>query len=449
MSILSQSLLELAGKVDGYSEALEYYEGRSPDVYANTRIARILKSNDAKFRINWCRSTVTAVSDRLEISRIATGDARADAFIQDAWDYNMLSLEALNINRAALVYGETYVIAWPNEEGNVVMHHNTPESVRVFYNPNNPRQKTHAIKTWVENKHTRVDVYFADRIERYISVKESQEVVLRDERSFVDYVDDDGDSTLPNPFGEVPVFHFRTSYPMAHPEHYEAYGIQNMLNKFVVAQMTGVDFNTFPQRYILWEAAKNEGGADADNYFDDEDEVTVGDSAGANALVSGPGTVWDLTGAKSVGEFASSDPGNTIEPMNNLMQQLSLVTNTPHYIFNTSGVAPSGESRRMAERPLVKKVEHRQLSLGATWKELFKFVLKVSNIDAVPQVTWAPVQDYKTTEDFELAEKKIAMGIPKEVVLGELGYTVEEMENWTASYGWNTGTADTLPVEEQ
>ena len=68
-----------------------------------------------------------------------------------------------------------------------------------------------AAKYWRNaDKHIRLNLFYADRIEKYISKSES-------EGTLPDAIDFVADSLVPNPFGVVPVFHFANNADIGKP----------------------------------------------------------------------------------------------------------------------------------------------------------------------------------------------------------------------------------------
>lgn len=452
MSLITDSLEALYSVQDVYLTAKQYSDGLSPEAFATPRLARLFRKSGTKFRINYCSTVISAVSDRLEISSVACGSPAGNAVIEEVWEDNLLGIEAGNVHEAALTYGETYVIFWTDDDEKIRLYHHDPFSVRVFYDPANKRIKTHAIKTWDEKKRKRVDLYFADRVERYVSVKEVTETTPTRDIDFTHYLDEDQDESdwlITHEWGEVPVFHFRTNYPDATPEHIEAYGPQSILNKLVVSQMSAVDFDLFPQRYALQDlsgAFSDDPSAQDFEPESTEPAADLGNDTTTNSLHSGPGTVQVFKGMSSVGEFSTGDPKNYTDPIAFYVEQLGVVTGTPTHLLEKGQAPQSGAARRAQMETLTAKVGKRQRNFAATWKEMFNFILRISGIDDRVQIDWAPIYKAGDDEDFwKAAEYRLKIGVPREVILREAGYTDLEMSQWNPE----PIVADIPEVEEE
>jgi hypothetical protein len=146
------------------------------------------------------------------------------------------------------------------------------------------------------------------------------------------------------------------------------------------------------------------------------------------SLKGEPGSLWYLKGIHGVGQFQPADPKVFLEPVTALKLAIASLTDTPfHYLdrgFNVSG----GEALRVAEAPLLKKVADRQVSFGATWRELFNFILKAESIKARLVVEWDTVESFDSLSEWDVMLKKINAGLSHRQALREGGYEEAEIE---------------------
>lgn len=455
MSDLLKAVLAIADDQDRHIEAVEQYDNTQSEVFASAKLKRALEKTTKGFRIPWGKTVVDTVLDRLEISAISATLAGAQERIDRAWDENELGVEAKDWMRQALVLGEGYVMVWPGiEEGDpeVEMYWSSPFTTKIFYEAENTRRKKYAAQVWTDETveyvagtprvvtRKRANLYYRDRIEKYISVTEDPEddddwVKFSDSFTLVENEEGEPEVVdewpVPNPYDEVPVFHLRTRKQYGRPEHKDAYGVQNALNKLVTTQMATVDFQGFPQRWALTGGKTDQSSFEAD-FADDFDGGDTGPSAlvdqddkpgASGGLAAGPGEMW-LLRADKVGQFQAADPDAFLKPMAQYIRAMATATGTPLHYFEGQGGAPSGESRRVAETPLVKKVEARQAMFGSTWREIFTFALKILGIENPDvTVTWATPQSQDDLEGWDLVQKKVEAGLPLKQALIEHGYT--------------------------
>jgi hypothetical protein len=419
MTILTEYVAALNKNAARYKEAENYYKGEVAESFASARLAHVLRSTGHKGTHNYCRVIVDAVLNRLEIANVVCDTQRAQAKVTEVWDENELALEAYEIHRNALTYGDAYALVWPDEEGKIQVSYNSPRTTALVYDPENPRKKLYAVKMWVEKgsaldntkARTRLNVYTKDAIHKFVT--DTDEIVSEGTQWR-------GIGKEDNPFDEIPVFHFRTHRPYGKPEHFEAYGPQNDMNKLIATHMFTVDYQGAPQRYAL----AMQGEAEAVDFGDDETE-----RENLNALQSDPGSVWYMKGIHNVGQFQPADPKVFWEPIKALKESMASLTDTPfHYLERGLAGVSGGEALRVSEAPLLKKVADRQTSFGTTWREVFMFILKIEGISARIEVKWDTVESFDSLDMWDVMLKKINAGLSMAQALREAGYEENDIQ---------------------
>lgn len=405
----------LADRHDLYTNAEDYYRGSAREVFANAKFSRALKLRGLDYVLNYAKTVVDTVLDRLEIASVQGTDEASNAALNEIWEQNELILDQNEIHRRALVFGDCYAIVWPDDEGEVQITYNSPLTTIMLYDEENPRRKKVAAKVWqttnvFDKKIVRMNLFYADRVEKYWRQGEL-DLIAGDEHTWTAM------ESVENPWGEVPVFHFRTHRPYGTPEHAAAIGPQDAINKLMMNHMETVDYQGAPQRYALSNFGNTSEFTDFDN--DDTARENIG------ALQSGPGELWYLDGVNQVGQFAPADHKQFTEPIESYVLSMASLTQTPLHYFKSNGAVVSGEAYRHAEAPLTKKVTERQRSFGSTWRELFRFCLKIREIDTDVQIKWAGIESMDTTDAWNVAQIKLAAGFPLKIVLVEMGYDSE------------------------
>jgi hypothetical protein len=410
----------LGGRRHVYTNAESYYMGSHREVFANARWSYLFRENGT-YVMNFCKPVVDTVLDRLEISTVEATTKAASKALGEMWEENELQIDATEIHRRALVYGECYAIVWPDEDGDVTITYNSPMTTVMIYDDENPRIKRYAAKVWEQRdafnaKTCYMNLYYPDRIEKYKRVGE------------LSLIAGTGDAAgwgapyevVENPFGEIPVFHFRTHRPYGTPEHAAGIGAQDAINKLVNNHLLTVDYQGAPQRYAL-----SSGGNNAELTDFDEGEAA---RENLEALKSGPGELWYLNGVTQVGQFNPANPSVFTQPILEYIKYMASLTQTPLHYFESVRTFSSGEAIRTAEAPLTKKVRDRQLSFGQTWRELFKFALLIEGFDVDVQIQWNPSESIDTADAWNIASVKRNLGVPLDIVLMEMGYDKEIAE---------------------
>lgn len=422
-----------------YKQADDYASGNILEVMTMTRLGRALRASDIHFNPNILATVIDAVNDRLFIASYDAGSATSA--LDEVWNENELGLEAPEIHRNALQRGDQYVTVWPDAvTGRPAIVSASPQTTHIFYREDNPRMKEFAARCWLEEADDKdgcyivVYLYYEDRIERYITTKSYRSGGPKNDEDFIPYEDDEDGlgPVLPNPWGEIPVFHFRTKRPYGEPEHERGYGPQDAINKLVIYMMVATEFQGFPQRAALSEAPATQildedvlsdlspqnmldGVANAawGDALNDTDAELRRNDTGAK-LESGPAGVWWMPpGIKDIKEFAAADPGVFLEPIYAFVKLIFATTQTPlHYFEGDTGPAPSGESRRLADAPLIRRGQSRQRSFTKTWQEVFGLaLLMVGSGEADVELTWAPIEQTDTMDTWQMVQLKIQVGM--------------------------------------
>lgn len=451
--LLRKSLKELAAAQPGYIEADRFYKGTFVEPFQSLVMQRILIHKEVNYKAVLSAVPVDAVVEKLEIVDIQTNDEEMTEFLQDeVWKSNQLQFVHKTAILAAEKFGDAYIFMWPEyddeeqvvtEEGapdadepeqvmsGVIASYQSPLKVRVFYDDLNPSRKTHAVKRLKtgKGKQERAWLYLDDgTIEMYETPLNKCGI-----EDFV-YVED-----VPNPTGGIPFIHLRNDLPYGCPLHKNAYGPQNQITKFLVNEVSGSDFNAFPQRYALAKTRGTSGGDDID--WSGQDDTIPDSRANDNisTLTSGPGRIWDLSGFDSVGQFSSADVEQYLKPIEKAVQLMAAATNTPVYYFtadSTGGGTPSGESVRQRDARLNTKAEWQQKLLDSQFDEMLSMAIELA-FEEVPEdlsisIKWKPIEYVSETEKLELIGKKIELGIPPAVAFAEAGYDEETVEAWLA-----------------
>ena len=467
---LSTALKELKRTHGGYDKAEEYADGEVPEVFASVRLRRALRRSGLTYQFNLAKTPITAVVERLKITSITSEDETQKPLIEQLWDDNKFSLQGTNILRKACTFGDAYVLVWPDDDQDVGdeggadegvvkrvnIFFQDPRTCRVFYDPENPLRVAFAVRKWKDTSTTtddpqaagdnkplwRVDLYYQDRIEQYIS----RPGTSGDRPE--DYVpcytqDQDGDTdgpighVLDNPYG-MPIFHLKTDADeYGEPEHAGFYSTQDAIHKMLLTHLSGVEYQSFNQRWaLLNEDSDSSEAADLSEGYFAIDMQDIGTTRNMNGdaqsqFQGGPDSVFMSTGIKQFGQFDASDPKVIFEPLKEYIALGALSTCTPLYRFQPGGQPPSGESLKIMDKPFVFKVDNRKLSYGQTLKDIYEFGLKILGVaEPAVVVNWAPSETSDSVSDWELAQAKQASGIPAEVTWRENGYTEDQISEW-------------------
>lgn len=484
---------ELVEARPAYERAAAFYEGTVDEVYSSPKVTRLL----AKFGLdsiesfNFAHIPVDAVSNKLTLHSVnadeegneagdVTQNDEVNSVIEDLWDYNELDQELPNVFRNTGKYGDGYVMVWPVvgeerdesvspgfdpyqsaqqlEMGDTIVEDDEigvtpisrksivavdimpldPFTTRVFYDTENPKKKTYAIRSWEEGegtgKYVRVNLYYSDRIERWFH-KGKPSKRKNSQQKWEPYVEDGNPAVLVNPFGEVPIFHFRTDRTYGRPDHINAYGPQLAINKLVTSHLATIDYQSFPQRYALLDPLADQSGvqgADSDPFAPEDGNNDPDDDDNESQLEADPAVVWQLSGMKAVGQFESADSDAFLKPFDRYVKALAQATDTPfHYFDRTGERPPSGENIRQVNEMLNKKAGFRQTGYGSEVKKVTTLALTMMGQDVERiNVEWEPLENVNSYVEWQAVNEKIAAGVPTEVALIEAGYRPAVVMQW-------------------
>jgi hypothetical protein len=490
---LDQSITDILNGLDEleaarvcYLEADQFYDGELGTPFASMRIQRLLDRsgvNDVK-DFAYARIPVDVIANRLQIASVNAAVAEedqaddtnktnpeenarvkaAEKAIARLRKRNQLDAEEKHLHRLVSKHGDAYLLVWPvtDDAGNVVdvdMRVNSAHNVRVIFDDEDPLLPRYVIKSWEvdqgrkskeaasnRRKIVRANLYYPDRIERWVTdpgavpdnpaswhklVDADEDIDIAEAAD--DGLDSDGDD-ISNPWGMIPWFYFRNDRPHGTPEHKGAYGPQQMINKLVSADGAAVDFQSFPQRYVLIDPMADDPLMNIDDPDHPDDEEDDPETETGNAGLDGsPGSVWKLYG-KTVGQFEVAAAETFLARLDRYVKSMAELTDTPQHAFSkASADMPSGEAVRELNGPMHSKVRDRQARYDSVWQDAYELALRMLGIEGVTvDVRWEPIEVINDSAGWGVLTQKIAAGVPARTALQEAGYADEQVEEFLA-----------------
>lgn len=388
----------------------DYYDGNQPLRYSTERLRQAFDQIRPKFRQNWCAVVINAVLDRMELYGWSTADETMNAILSDVWSETGLSLESNEVHESALVCGESFLIGWKEDNMPIEFYFNDPRRAAVFYDDDRPKYKRYGAKWWDADDGCHMLLYYPDRLERYIA-RGAQMADLRNTDSASPFVLEQN-GIVPNPYGMIPVFHFRNSLRSKQSELKNVTEIQDAINKLFCDLMVTAEFGAFPARYVI-------------------------SSADIETLKNAPNQIWDLPAGiegmqpTQVGTLEAANLANYSGQIESLAQSISSITRTPRHYFEHQGAQISGEALITMEAPLVKKVEQKRELYGDVWQEVAQFALSVYGYtvrksDIQPQ--WGRAEADQPLTEAQIIKTNCDSGLPLKSALRIGGYTQAEID---------------------
>ena len=285
-------------------------------------------------------------------------------------------------------------------------------------------------EAWGERSKWRLNLYYPDRIERYITIAAldgAQPDVPVKPDSWRQYTEAEADDpirgwSLPNQYGTVPVFVWSNNAltgEFGRSELADVVPLQDALNKTVADSLIAGEFAALPQRWATGlEVAVGPDGEAAERPF----EAGI-DRIWANANPQG-----------AFGQFDSANMQSFVATADSYQAEIARVSRTPLHYLLLSGQFPSGEALRAAEAPLMAVIRDRQLSFGNTWEDSMAFALTIAGV-AVDSVscTWLDTTSVSESEKLDAETKKKDLGVPDETLWKEMGYDEDQIAEFSAA----------------
>lgn len=430
---------------------------------------------DPEFSLNVCDTIINVEASRLKV-RGFTIDAPDDVFgeasealteqltnlVSRWWKKSRMDEAQKALHYAAVRDGDAFLIPYYDNEARTpklavnTRYDDESAGVEMYYQDDNPAEPMAAVKIWtierpsVNNTDTaktrRLNVYYNDRIEKYISTQptsafsevqwrplnendpgwdeDTQAVALADRygntyQAAVTWWTDNGQQTGA-PLG-VCVAHARrqgrggpggrSAIADVVPGLQDAINLSSMsllaatvLAGFKVVVLTGVTADT--TKIHLYPAAM----------------IALEDpAASANQLIE-------------------TDLRQLIEVKNSYIRDAAMLTNTPLSFFNLSGDIPAEGTQKQLEAGLLSKVEDDQVAIGNAYEDAIKQMIKLAIAAnepvglALEQVDdldiacdWEPADIRSESTDAEIAKILKELGIPKADVWRKLGYDEDKI----------------------
>ena len=407
---------ELVGKQGRYTSFWDYYDGRQPLVYSSDKLREVFNSLRARFTENWCAVVVDSLLDRVELKtpQLKATTTQATVTGQDAleilWEQAGIVDEEYNTHEDIAVTGEAFIIAWKNADGQIEAFHNDARVCMAQYATENPRTMRFAAKWWQgDDSKWYLNLYYPDRIEHWWTVREYSDLETPEARGFSPWPELESE---PNPYGKIPVFHFRSNLRTPRSQLANATELQDAVNKLLADMMIAAEFGAFPQRYVISQA-------------------------GIKGLRNNPNAIWDLVAGESgmqateAGQFDAAPLSNYLDAINKLSADIGIITRTPRYYFFAQGGDPSGEALIVMESPLAKKTERWQATLLPVWRDLASFLMTLAG-QPTPSgdiaVTYEPAATRQPLTEGNVRKLAIDAGMPLRTYLRrEENWTVQEL----------------------
>jgi hypothetical protein len=381
---------------------------------------RIFKAFLDESSANWCELVVHAVAERLSVVGFRFGDEAADDLAWTLWQASSMDADSELVQTDALVTGSSFVLVQPDEDNptGVSMTGESPEEATVLYVPGTRRKRLAGYKRFADepsampgrNQMTEV-LILPDQIVTWLPGPQRSQPVIE-----------------PNPAGTVNLVELvpqpRTGRT-PRSELKSAISIQDRINTVLFNRAVAMDYGAFRQ---IWASGLRIARGVVKTDDGQATQVVRPFDIGAQRLLVNENPEGRF------GAFAESTLRGYLDSVEQDVNMLAAITQTPPHYLLGSMVNLSADAIKAAEAGLVAKVGRRALHLGEGWEDAIRLALGLVGSPAAANVRAEVVwRDFETRSLAQLADSltKIAnLGIPRTVLWERWGATPQEVERW-------------------
>ena len=324
------------------------------------------------------------------------------------------------VHTETIMIGDSYVLCdWDDKNERPRFTHQPAEMIIPHYDETT-RQIDWASKKWIQKKlgeepETRLNLYYPDKVEKYIAHggvwrRYSDDL---DESWPVPWLDRSGE-----PLG-IPLVHFRNrplGQDFGQSEIINLIPMQDLLNKSLIDLTMILDTLAFPQRY------------------------TLNVNHGASRLDILPGSVTEFHSeydGGQVGQWSAANVDGPLRSIEAIVQHIAGTSRTPQHLFQVVGGAPSGEALKTSESGLVQKAQQRMINFGNSWEDCMVTAARIQETfgasvadlsELVFNTTWDDPETRNEQNHMEALKAKAELGVTKRQIWRELGYTQEQID---------------------
>ncbi len=387
-----------------------------------------------EFTANYCPMVIDAKANRLKVSGFDCEDDTQKEKLWDWWRKNRMDGKQNVIHRAAIRDADSFVLVEWDNDAKIPRFHFEPgyagDGVMVYYSDERRDEIEFASKHWrvskgiSAGKMRRMNLYFPNRIEKYVSDDDT------DMGSYMPYMEDvdtvapgylgmaginwwtDNRTETGKPLG-IPIVHFK------HNDKGDSFGtshladvipIQDAVDKALIDLMGAMDSDAFD---IL-------AGYGTDQW--------------ANLKV-GPGAIAAVSKSPQEAKLERVNGGDSTTKLlagyNALVMEIARISGTPLSHFQISGQVSGEGTLKQQEVALVSQVEKAQTDFGNAWEMVMAIARRLENAfgdtrmdeDKLIETVWEQAESRNDMEQAQtLAIRVGQLGVSESQAQTEMGY---------------------------
>jgi hypothetical protein len=415
-------------------KAENYYEGDQPLSFATEEWRKENAERYLGFSDNWCGTVVNAEAERLKPIGVTNMPKTAASKLWDALQMNEFDAQFSQGAVTALTAKRCYVIVWGDSSGEPIVTFEHPSSVEIEYDWENPRLRTAALKTWVDEKDEFATLYTPDEIFKWIRPRvtppnELDAMTEQQRQEFAasgGWVQRDGlkDDSWPvkNHLGVVPVVEIANRPTLKGDPLSEIQGVmpmQDAINLLWAYLFLAADYASMDARVMLSA---------------DPPKIPILDKVTGDIIGTRPVDMKDLRSKRLInitGDNARIDSWKAAsldiftDTIEIAVGHIAAQTRTPpHYLVANKGISNlSGDALKSAEIGLNKKAGEFITFTDPQLREVLRLVAlvkgdaKAAEATRLAKIVWESPEIRSEAQLADALLKKSQMGYPFEYLL--------------------------------
>lgn len=421
---------QLARDAPRFDRLEAYWRGTPPLPYGNRKMREAYARLQRLARTNFGALISEAVLERMKLVGFRAGDDTdeyADSQAWEWWQQNGLDADSGLVHRACVTLSRSYVIVGEGEGGPLITVED-PRQVTHECAPTNRRDVQAALKTWWDDIEgvQRAVVYMPEQVHYFRSTRN----VRPDDRHTTSEQlwavqswepdDTDGDATVDNPLGEVPVVPFVNRPDMwgnGLGEFEDVLDVLDRINTLILDRMVVSAMQAYRQRWAKGVKLEDENGNE-----------TGGFDPGADLL-------WMVEDEHAqFGQFDSTDLTPIIKAIETDVAYLGAITRTPPHYLLAGIVNASGDALSVAETGLTSKTIERTTEAGESWERVYRLAAKSQGREIGPtcEVLWRDPQFRSLSERAAANVQLKSADVPWRTRMRLLDFTPTEIDRMEA-----------------
>lgn len=441
VALVERIYQRLSARRGDVQKAEDYYEGKQPLSFATAEWKKANAARYSGFSDNWCGTVVNAEAERLKPIGISNLPKRAASMLWDQLQMNEFDAQFSQGVVTTLAAKRSFVIVWPDGDDSLVSFEH-PSYVEIEYDWENPRRRTAALKTWLDDEHEYATLYTPTEVWKFERRRESVPDLSAPQalQAATGTASDGGwharevaGETWPlrNPLGEVPVVEIGNRPTLKGDPISEIQGVmpmQDAINLLWAYLFLAADYASMDARVML---------------STDPPKIPILDDKG-EVIGSRPVEMKDLREKRLInltGENARIDSWQAArldvftDTIEIAVGHIAAQTRTPpHYLVSNKGLSNlNGDALKAAEIGLNKKAGEFITFTDPQLREVVRLVALAKGDRGLAQqarlarISWENPEIRSEAQLADALLKKQQMGYPFEYLLEQDGKSPSEI----------------------